>query len=80
MLLPILNTVQFTFSERDHNIMQTLFLEEDGVTPLLESQDNFKLLLHERDFVPGRPILANIEDAVTKSRRMVMLLSRYGEV
>ena len=28
----------------------------------------FQLVLHQRDFVPGTPILTNIADAVTKNQ------------
>ena len=57
--------------------MRKIFFKEDGVIPMLETEDHFTLILHQRDFVPGRLIISNIEEAVTKSRRMIMLLSRY---
>ena len=55
--------------------MRKIFFEEDAIIPILEIEDHFTLIWHQRDFVPGRLILSNIE-AVTKSRRMIMLLSR----
>ena len=56
--------------------MRKIFFKEDAVIPISEIEDHFTLILHQRDFVPGRLILSNIEEAVTKSRRMIMLLSR----
>ena len=57
--------------------MRDLFMKYDGFTPILEEDHGFQLVLHQRDFVPGTPILTNIAEAVTKTRRMIMLLSRY---
>ena len=56
--------------------MRDLFMKYDGFTPILEEDHEFQLVLHQRDFVPGTPILTNIADAVTKTRRMIMLLSK----
>ena len=46
----------------------------------LEEDFHFKLILHKRDFTPGVTIHSNIVDAITKSRRMFMVLSRYSQV
>ena len=51
-------------------------MKYDGVTPILEEDHGFSLVLHQRDFLPGRTILANIQNAVSTTRRMIMLLSR----
>ena len=51
-------------------------MKEDGKTLYFEDDFNFKLILHERDFVPGVTILANIVDAIKHSRKMIMILSR----
>ena len=51
-------------------------MKYDGVTPILEEDHGFSLILHQRDFTPGAPILENIAESVTKTRRMIMLLSR----
>ena len=51
-------------------------MKYDGATPILEEDHGFKLIIHERDFMPGAQILANIAEAVTKTRRMIMLLTR----
>ena len=64
-------------SEGDEDIMRELFLKPDGLTPILEEDHDFKLVLHQRDFLAGVTILHNIVQAVTRSRRMIMLLSRY---
>ena len=56
--------------------MKELFLKPDGRTPILEEDHDFKLVLHQRDFRPGTAILHNIAQAVSRSRRMIMLLSR----
>ena len=57
--------------------MREIFMKDDGNTAILEEDHKFQLILHERDFMPGVQITRNIESAVTKTRRMVMLLSRY---
>ena len=56
--------------------MRDMFMKYDGVTPILEEDHGFSLVLHQRDFMPGATILANIQKAVSTSRRMIMLLSR----
>ena len=76
----ILNLFQFTFSDRDYGEMEKLFYGERGYTPLLESEENFKLFLPDRDFVSGKNNFANLEHAMTKSRRMIILLKRYRAV
>ena len=49
----------------------------DGtLQPYLESEFDFQLLLHERDFPGGVTIIENIIQAVQRSRRMIMLLTR----
>ena len=52
-------------------------MNKDGQTLHFEDEFDFKLILHERDFVPGVTIHANIVDAIKHSRRMIMILSRY---
>ncbi len=48
-----------------------------GLTPILEEDHGFQLVLHQRDFIPGTPIITNIATFVVETRRMIMLLSRY---
>ncbi len=56
--------------------MGEIFMKYNGLTLMLEEDHGFQLVLHQRDFTPGIPILANIADVVVKSRRMIMLLSK----
>ena len=44
------------FCIREHNNQQESFLERDY---------GYRLNIHPRDFTPGRPILSNIEEAIT---------------
>ena len=67
----------FNFSSEDDMIMRDIFMKEDGNTAILEEDHGFQLILHERDFMPGVLITSNMEEAVTQTRRMIMLLSRY---
>ena len=66
----------FVDSERDVELMKDIFLKYDKMTPILEEDHGFELILHQRDFVPGQVILSNIVEAVNNSRKMLMLLSR----
>ena len=63
-------------SEKDAELMTEIFLKYDKRTPILEEDHGFELTLHQRDFTPGQVILANIVEAVNKSRKMFMLLTR----
>jgi len=52
---------------------------EEYMVPKLEkesSQPKYQCLLHERDFVPGLPIIDQINDAVTKSSCTMIVLSK----
>ena len=64
------------FSVHDADFVKDVFMKKDRETLYFEDDFNFKLILHERDFVPGVTILANIVDAIKHSRRMIMILSR----
>ncbi len=44
--------------------------------PRLEYQYNYHLCVHDRDFLVGDTIFNNISQAVKRSRRMIMVLSR----
>ena len=48
----------------------------DTLTPYLESELDFSLILHERDFPGGVTIIENIIQALNRSRRMIMMLTR----
>ena len=43
----------------------------------LEKEYGFRLMIHERDWIAGRTIRANIMDGIEKSRRIIFVLSRY---
>ena len=42
----------------------------------LEKEYGYKFIIHQRDFMPGATIRANVTEAVTKSRRIVIIFSR----
>ncbi|XP_071507455.1 toll-like receptor 4 [Diadema antillarum] len=48
---------------------------EEELLPHLEEQHNFRLCVHERDFVLGRKIMESIVEAVDNSRFTICLLS-----
>ena len=41
----------------------------------LEGEENFRLCLHERDFLPGRTIIDQISETIKHSRKVVLVLS-----
>ncbi len=43
----------------------------------LERELGYTLCFHERDFLVGESIPANIEAAINHSRRMIMIMSRF---
>ncbi len=43
----------------------------------IEDDYDFKFMIHERDFIAGRTIAANIMDGIEKSRRVIFILSRF---
>ena len=51
-------------------------MKYDGSTPILEEDHGFQMIFHMRDFMPGIPITDNITQAISKTRRMIMLLSK----
>lgn len=42
----------------------------------LEEQKNLSLCLHDRDFVPGLLIIDNIFESISKSRKVILVISR----
>ena len=40
-----------------------------------EDRDGYQVCYHEDDFLPGRPILSNIEQAIEHSKRVICLLT-----
>ena len=50
------------------------------VLQYLEHEFGLKLCIHERDFLGGAAIIANIAAAIEHSRRMIMVISKYVSV
>ncbi|KAM7390160.1 hypothetical protein PAMA_008370 [Pampus argenteus] len=44
--------------------------------PKLEAERDWKLCLHHRDFLPGKPIIENIAEAIYGSRKTLCVISR----
>ena len=55
-------------------------MKYDEESIILEEDDGFQLVDPQRDFVPGSVLLHNVADAISRSRRMIMLLSRLFDV
>ncbi len=58
-------------SHKDKDFMK------EHVQRFLERDMGYTLCLHQRDFLAGESIPANIEAAIHHSRRMVMIISRF---
>ncbi|XP_034522469.1 toll-like receptor 5 isoform X5 [Ailuropoda melanoleuca] len=63
------------FSGRDFEWVQRALLRH--LDAQYSDQNRFNLCFEERDFVPGREHIANIQDAVWGSRKVVCLVSRH---
>ncbi|XP_059268917.1 toll-like receptor 5 isoform X2 [Mustela nigripes] len=63
------------FSGRDFAWVQRALLRH--LDAQYSAQNRFNLCFEERDFVPGREHIANIQDAVWGSRKVVCLVSRH---
>ncbi|KAK7112997.1 toll-like receptor 4 [Littorina saxatilis] len=59
-----------SYSSEDNDFVHGELLEE------LETWAGLRLNVHNRDFIPGRPIPSNIVSAVQSSRRTLVVLSR----
>ena len=59
------------FSHPDRPFVKKEILE------FLEQEFGLRLCIHERDFLGGATITANITAAIGHSRRMIMVISRY---
>uniref|UniRef100_A0A3B3ZGH4 TIR domain-containing protein n=1 Tax=Periophthalmus magnuspinnatus TaxID=409849 RepID=A0A3B3ZGH4_9GOBI len=46
------------------------------LVPRLEKEQGWRLCLHHRDFLPGKPIVENIADAIYGSRKTICVISR----
>lgn len=56
-----------------HNSDSKYLLEK--LQPKLEEENDFRLCIHDRDFVPGWDIVDNIVESIEKSHKIVLLLS-----
>ena len=59
-----------SYASEDEEFVRSQLMEQ------LERRAGLRLNVHQRDFVPGRPIACNIVDAVQSSRRTLVVLSR----
>lgn len=59
--------------------MQTVFMKYNGENTILEEDHGFRIVDPRRDFRLGGIWLNIAEDSILKSRRMIILLTRYGE-
>ncbi|XP_072321751.1 uncharacterized protein [Eucyclogobius newberryi] len=48
----------------------------EELVPRLEQEQGWRLCLHHRDFLPGKPIVENIVDAIYGSRKTICVISR----
>ena len=55
---------------------QIFFTKDSLLESFLETKYQYRLNIHTRDFELGRLIDSNIEEAITCSRRLIVLLSR----
>ena len=65
-------------SNDDFEVIDQIFLitPSPDLESFLERDYDYKLHIHTRDFELGRTIDSNIEEAITHSRRLIVLLSR----
>nr|QBP05243.1 toll-like receptor 22b [Boleophthalmus pectinirostris] len=49
----------------------------EELVPRLEQEQGWRLCLHHRDFLPGKPIVENIAEAVYRSRKTICVVSRW---
>ena len=48
---------------------------KEGMVPNLEERCGLRLCIHDRDFIPGREIAANIVNAIENSKKIVFVMS-----
>ncbi|XP_057585308.1 toll-like receptor 5 [Hippopotamus amphibius kiboko] len=63
------------FSNKDFEWVQNALLKH--LDTQYSDQNRFNLCFEERDFVPGENHIANIQDAVWSSRKIICLVSRH---
>ena len=67
----------FFFSNKDIKWVKEIFWKSDGVQFDMEKEYGFRFMIHDRDWIAGRTIRANITDSLEKSTRVIFILSRY---
>ena len=65
-----------TLSHKDFPWIREVFWKNDGRRFDIENEHGFRLMIHDRDFIAGRTIRANIIDGIEKSRRIIFVMSR----
>ncbi len=70
-ITPLYPLIRFSYcSDADREFMMK------HVQVYLEEELGFSVCIHERDFMPGQRILANIQNAIERSRRTIAVISR----
>ena len=64
-------------SHNDIKWIKEVFWKTDKFQFDLEKRYGFRLMIHDRDWIAGRTIRANVMDGMEKSRRVIFVLSRY---
>ena len=70
----------WSFSHKDTRWVSDVFMRHKKRRSRrfdLEKEHGFRLVIHERDWIAGRTIRANITDSIEKSRRVIFIISRY---
>ena len=73
-------TSSFLCSHKDAKWVSDVFMKNKKKRSRrfnLEKEYGFRLMIHERDWIAGRTIRANIVDSLEKSRRVIFIVSRY---
>ncbi len=71
--------VWFAFSKEDVPWLVDVLWKKKGngnKSLDVEVDYGFKLFIHQRDFIAGRTIMANVQDGIEKSRRIIFILSK----
>ena len=75
-----ISLLQYTFSHEDRKWVTEVFMKNKKKRSRrfdLEKEYGFPLSIHDRDWIAGRTIRANIMDSVEESRRVIFILSKY---
>ena len=75
-----ISLLQYTFSHENRKWVTEVFMKNKKKRSRrfdLEKEYGFRLSIHDRDWIAGRTIRANIMDSVEGSRRVIFILSKY---